>query len=208
MQLLVYISMRLCCKTWLAVAMSCLVYILPFCGVLRMMLPFFWLGYALCVNYEKLLQNKNIALIITVAIAIVSLCLWTPNLLDGCYNSISFKVQDVVCGAVPLMVIGKVGLRVLAALSVSALFLSLCHCVSGIPRWVQCIGGSTMGIYIMQSVVVESFVPRYVNISGMVWGLRDLVLCPLLSALLLAICWGLYWVLSHNKYLSLSLFGK
>lgn len=208
MQLLIYISKRICRKTWLAVAMSCVVYVLPFCGVLRMMLPFFWLGYALFVNYEKMLQYKDIALIIALASAMVSLCLWTPSLLDGCYNVVSYKLQDVARGIIPLPIIGRIGLRMFSALAFSALFLNLCHCVSSIPRWLQCVGGSTMGIYIIQSVVVESLVPRCVDISGMIWWLRDLVVCPLLSVLLLAICWGIYRILSSKKYLSLSLFGK
>lgn len=208
MKLLVYISMRLCRKTWLAVAMSCLVYILPFCGVLRMMLPFFWLGYAAAMSYEKINLNKGWFMTASFIAFVVAVCIWSPTLLSDCYNLIEFKLQDVVCGSIPMFVIGGVGVRMFVAIAFSVFFLSLCHCVNCIPRWVQYIGSSTLGIYIIQTVVVEALMPRWLDISNVVWRVRDLLISPILSVLLVAACWGLYWILSRNKYLSLVLFGK
>lgn len=75
-------------------------------------------------------------------------------------------------------------------------------------RYVSYTGSKTMGIYIVQTILVEMMLARYLDLSWINSGIRDCVVLPLGAILLTIVCYGVYLWISKSSVLKLVLFGE
>lgn len=96
-QLLTYLAVRLSGKRMpIAVLLTMVVYVLPFCACARMMLPFFWLGYVLNKHYAWIQDHCNILLIIIAVLSGILYWFWDPAILKEYNNAIPMRMQDLI----------------------------------------------------------------------------------------------------------------
>ena len=70
------------------------------------------------------------------------------------------------------------------------------------------IGKHTLEIYILQVVIVETILPKYLKIGNGVFILTNFVYLPLISIVLVIVCLGLANMISRFSFFNLILFGK
>lgn len=68
------------------------------------------------------------------------------------------------------------------------------------------IGKYTLGIYLLQKLLVEILLPHFIKIEMNIW-VFDLILTPVVSTVFLFICYGITQWIYHNRYIKGCLIG-
>lgn len=104
----------------------------------------------------------------------------------------------------------KVIMGIAGSVAVTTLFIGLGRIIprSRLGNILLSWGGLTLGIYLIQAIVLEHFMMLSLNFAGMNWYLFNFVATPLLSALVLIICVLLIRLIQQSRILRFLLLGE
>lgn len=69
-------------------------------------------------------------------------------------------------------------------------------------------GRYTLGIYILQTFLLESFLKRHLVFTDLNPWVFNLIVAPIISLIVMILCVGIIKIIQTNKYLSLILLGQ
>lgn len=72
---------------------------------------------------------------------------------------------------------------------------------------ISTIGVETLGIYILQSIILEYILARHINLDNISFGFFNFIVAPLLSLILLLIIFAIIRILKFNQYTAAFFFG-
>lgn len=72
---------------------------------------------------------------------------------------------------------------------------------------ISTIGVETLGIYILQSLILEYILARHINMDNISFGIFNFIVAPLLSLILLLIIFAIIRILKFNQYTAAFFFG-
>jgi hypothetical protein len=103
--------------------------------------------------------------------------------------------------------------RLMIGIIGSTFFISLFHwCINGVRNklidTISKYGQYTLGIYILQTFILESLMVRYINFDNVNSFIFGFIIAPLLSLLLLVICIFLSKILDSHKITAFLFLGK
>lgn len=161
--------------------------------------------------------NANIALLRRYALAISTvsglcyaglLCFWGAHVWHSPYVSMSFGIQPlpefwlytsyrIVTGLAGSLFFISLFLYVFSRINLSDRLLKVCTC-----------GQETLGIYIMQTFLLETLMPRLLNLDGAEFFMFNFILTPLISLFVLVACIVMFRLIRKSSVLSLLLLYK
>ena len=173
-----------------AFLLTMLVFVLPFCAVPRMMVPMFWVGMLIRRNYSWIQSNWTVLGGVALVVGLILELFWTPECMT---------YSNRIPGTLYHMLIGKHGYSLLNLLLASYRFcvgaffsvgiICLMHAFSSLPKFVETIGSSTQSIYILQTLLLERILSRFVDLgSYMPILLAELVVSPIIAIIIVLIC--------------------
>jgi len=203
---IVYLFLKLLKKDWLACLLSIVfVFTTPFFGLQRTFLPLFWAGIYLKNNYQFILKYANKILIISGVIFAVCLIFWdgTVTTFPQLFNirTLSFNFTNVDTSFFRLF-IGLFG---------SLFWFMLFYRIYRNNKFFVVLvktGVSTLAIYLLQRLLLEYFISTMVDFPDMNIWVYNLIVTPLISLAVLAVCMLMIKFIQKNKYAELLLFGK
>lgn len=205
---IVYLSFKLFKKDWLACLLSiAFVFIEPNSGFQIVYLPMFWAGIYLKNNYPFISKHVKQILLFSAVIFAVCLLFW-----DGSYHikgfpvlleikTLSFNFTDIY---IPLfrLLTGIVG-----SLFWFMLFFSI-YMNNNFFTVLGKIGVNTLAIYLLQRLILETWLGGIIDLSDMNIWIYNLIVTPLIALTVLVICMIIIKFVQRNKYAELLLFGK
>lgn len=217
-QLTAYLSMKIAeriggTKIQLSssILISLIVYVMPYMGVARVMIPIFWIGYAMKMYYEQYIRyHRPIGLIALIVFAGLYY-FWNGEIMH--YSaSASVTLYHVVLGkhGYTLLNFLMLAYRICLGIAGAVAVISLMHEVKNVNKFITYVGSSTAGIYILQATILEIVLYRiffnYVNLSG-ISKLSIYFIMFVIAIGLVALLTWLYRFLSRNSVVDLILFG-
>lgn len=208
---IVYVSLKLLKKEWLACLLSIsFVLISPLlCEIQRVFLPVFWAGFILKDYYHLISKYAKQILIISGTIFAICLLFWDgnytmyvtgfPALIN--FKSLSFDFTNIDISIFRL-VIGLCG-----SLFFFTLF-ELKYTDNKLFSWLTKIGANTLAIYLLQRLILEKWANGIIDFPNMNLWVYSLLATPLVSFVILIICFILIRSVKKIKYAELLLFGK
>ena len=186
-----YIVFRTCKKFYVAAVLSLGIALVIPDRYIQTLFPYFLMGILLQRYYD--LFSKYLY-----PITLVSLALFIGL---SCYNT-----TDVYWSRTPLsFTLGATG-----AFSFIGLIHILKSKIGDAPLFQRLanLGQYTLGVYILQSFILEKLMPRYINFDAYPPEVVNLAIHPLLSLILLIICILITQLVYKNRYTALVFFGK
>jgi fucose 4-O-acetylase-like acetyltransferase len=207
---LVYIALKIFKKQWLACILSiCFVLIAPSCNMQRFLLPLFWLGIYLKNNYQVVLKYSKWILGISGLVFGICLLFWDgnytiyvsrfPPLIHFIAFSFDFSNLDI---ALFRLIIGAAGSIFWFVL------LQQAYKKNQFFAQLEKAGACTLGIYILQTTVLELIVSSRVNLSTVNIWIYSLIITPLIALFTLIICIYLTKLINKNDFIKTILLGK
>lgn len=206
---LVYIFYKIFKKDWLAfILVIGFVLILPYGNFQRFLLPVFLFGICL-KKYFHFIQ-KHLMYIMLGAFSIFLICLlfWNgeytvyftpfPKIFD--LKTFTFDFSNLHISLFRL-VIGLAG-----SMSFFLLFQKL-YKKNNPFLFLQNVGINSLGIYILQTIILEIAFASIIDLSALNIYIFDLIISPALSILLLMICIYILKIIANNKYIEFLFFG-
>ncbi len=211
--LITYISLKLFKKIWLACILSIsFVLIAPFLDSLeyqRFLLPIFWAGIYLKNKYIFFEKYSIQTLIISTITFGICLIFWKgnytiymtpfPKLLYFRNFSFNFTNMDI---SIFRLLIGVSG-----SLFWFFLFKKIYRKNYFITQ-MEKIGTYTLGIYILQTVFLETWISQIIDFSATNIQVYEFIITPVISLIVLFICIGVIKLIRKNKYTKLLLIGE
>ena len=207
---IVYVFLKLLKRDWLACLLSIVfVLITPYFGIQRVFLPMFWVGIYLKDNYQSISKYAKQILIILGIIFSICLFFW-----DGNYTMYATKFEELL--KIQPLRFNFTNIDI----SVFRFFIGLCSSLfwfmlfnviyknNNFFIYLGKIGISTLAIYLLQKLILESFIGSIIDFPDMNIWIYDLIVTPLISLVVLGICMGIIKITQKNKYAELFLFGK
>lgn len=211
--LLCYLVMYPLCKAlrrdWAAALVATvLVILIPGTEVVNFnfLLPMFCLGMLIGNRREEVGRHRILWLVLSAVVFGVLLCFWSGHL-----TVYERPTRPWAAGTPDWENLGLTLYRLALGMVGSMTFYLLSKPVcDGIRRWRWCvtlcrIGGATLGIYFLQTFLLEILVNRlqvYVPIPQSYW------VAPLLAVAELALCYGLVLLLRKTRLLRLLILGE
>lgn len=194
-----------------SILISLIVYVMPYMGVARVMIPIFWIGYAMKMYYEQYIRyHRPIGLIALIVFAGLYY-FWNGEIMH--YSaSASVTLYHVVLGkhGYTLLNFLMLAYRICLGIAGAVAVISLMHEVKNVNKFITYVGSSTAGIYILQATILEIILYRiflnYVNLSG-ISKLSIYFIMFVIAIGLVALLTWLYRFLSRNSVVDLILFG-
>ena len=209
--LIAYSALKICRKEGVACILS-LSFVLasPFlCEIQRVLLPIFWGGFFLSNYYQFLKKYAKQTLIYSALIFAICLAFWNgnhimyvtkfPSVID--FSTLSFNLKNIEISIFRL-IIGLCG---------SVFFIVLFEMVysnNTFFTWLTKIGANTLAIYLLQRLLLEDYLNYHLNLNNVgIWE-YTLLITPLISVVILLICFIISESLKRIKYVNFLLFGK
>lgn len=215
-QCVAYLCLRITrSRVVMAALLSLCVFLIPGMEIARVMLPFLWGGWILRMNYDRLKENAFVVTFISGVVFVGLLFFWnsqslrmssgTTLSLYGCFTDaaqpwttwVRFLYRLVIGAAGSMTVIGGL------------------HLLPKIPLWIQIVGTSTEGIYILQACFLEHLLGGFIAQkttwllplqqlpAGLLYGLA----LPVAAILIVAFCTLLYQSTRYFPIAGRILFG-
>lgn len=138
----------------------------------------------------------------------VMLAFWSADFWNIPYKSMYIGIQPyyefwfctlyrIVIGLVGTLFFISLFLYIFSLIEVSAPLQKVCS-----------YGQETLGIYILQTFLLETFLSRFLNLDGTGWFVFNFIITPLISLAVLASCIVMYRWIKKSSFLSLVLLGK
>jgi len=201
-----YFSLKIFPNDLHAGLISCLfLLIIPGGGILKlnMMYMYFFCGYIFCKYYNIIKQRLKTITIISGVLFV--LFVFTGNATSAKKITLSYIIDN------PLIFI----ISLLAGLVGSLFVIGLCNLICN--RWngklleaLKSIGKYTLGIYVIQILLVERFLTHFFYMFlkvNPIW-ISDYIITPFIGIVLTVISYGIVLILNKNKYINLLLFGN
>ena len=202
--LIVFVSKKLISADWLAcVVSSMLLIVLPFGYSLMVnyMLLFFWTGYFLRKHYSKYYAYLRTITLVTGGIfCFACIC-------GQAHPQFPFKLQMVLGSPVECLI------QYTVALAGSFFALGLCSFVanrlkeSSIVTYLSKVGQYTLGIYIVQTIVLERIFLNIIHFDTFT-PLLNYVFIPFLGLIFCFISYELVLLLKNYKFVNFLFFGN
>ncbi|MCH5238627.1 MAG: acyltransferase family protein [Muribaculaceae bacterium] len=212
--LVLYICLKICNNrilggTILAIFLSQFIPIfkLPF------MMPFFVLGYILNSKWESFTSHKH-------KLFWISVCLFIPIF----YIYINTDVIDIVDIKKRIINEGEIisikeylsyhSLRLIIGLIGTIVCLTLFNLIAPhikqfkISGYLSKVGEETLGIYILQTIILEVFLSKYVNITHVSPYLFNLLIVPIISLVILMLSILIIKTINRNIIIKKLFWGK
>lgn len=177
----------------------------------RVMIPMFWVGYLIQRYYERFKSSYMMIGIVSFVLYMVMMNFWKPENIEY-YSGFPVKLQEIMSGVkgANRVLLQKLFYRLCVGILGSISVISLIHGIKPHYQVIGHIGASTMGIYIIQAFLLEDLLGTYMPelciwISNiyMLW-----FVIVVFSCIMLALSYGVYYMLSRISILDLFLFGK
>lgn len=103
-----------------------------------------------------------------------------------------------------------IAMGIFGALSVVSLFIGigriLPHMKTGeyISRW----GSETLGIYLIQAILLEHFLMRTLDFSDISWSLFNLVIAPIIAIIVIILCLIIIYGMKRSRFLRIYFLGE
>jgi len=204
---IIYFCYRIFNKGYLVAIFSILfVFLFPFLKIQSFCLPVFLFGIMLKEIYSLLLNYRNQILYISFFIFIFCLFFWKDQYLSmypSLFSSQSFNYEfPNLC--IPLF-------RWLVGISGSLfffIFFQKMYSPNKVFSYFNQIGQYTLGIYILQAVLLENLIPLFITFPNVNKWIYSLLITPLISFLVLEICVLILKWTEKSKPIETVLFGK
>ncbi len=206
-----FLSIRLFRNVWLAALVTVVLSgILPYGGVanFNFMLPMFWVGYACKLNQSLLDRHRKWFLGISLVAFGVMLPFWSGRLT---VYMVPTQVLDWVTFTWDVQNLSVVLYRLAIGIAGSMSFFLLSPYVyrliegKGIATALNGIGRSTLGIYWLQTFLLEYLFNSLGFYVPMIW---TFVLPPCLALVELVVCYRLVLLFKKNVYIRLFVLGE
>lgn len=205
---IVYVSLKIFKKDWLACLLSILfVMFEPHSGFQRTYLIVFWAGIFLKNNYPFISKYMKQILAISAVTFVACLFFW-----DGSYHVTGFPVLlniklwsiNFTNMSIPVF---RVFIGIIGSLFWFMLFYNF-YKDNGFFIFLGKIGVHTLAIYLLQRMILENLLPQIMNLSCLnIWA-YNLIITPLIALGVLSISMIIIKFVQKNKYADLLLFGK
>ncbi len=183
--------------------------VLPLPYQLGRMWPFFLLGVLLNRNYDRFKDNAGKIALAVLPAFIVMLVFW-----DEKFWSTGNVLTAVVTGVSCLPPLMLEGYRYIIGFFGVVFFIAVFHFfATKLPHtrmgdmllsW----GKFTLGVYVIQKVVLEMGLKRVLNFDGIGFVEFNFVVVPLLSVGILLLCIAAIKIIRRSRYVSFALFGE
>jgi fucose 4-O-acetylase-like acetyltransferase len=209
--LLVYVSLKFFKKQWLACLSSLIfVFIAPVPSSLNFLLPMFWAGIYLKDNYQIVMECSKQVLIVAGIVFAVCLLFWDGNytMYVTPYRLLKYKPLFV---DFDIFKIEVAVFRLLIGLFGSLFWFMLFKTIYSNNKffhYINIIGTNTLSIYLLQRLILETWLNRTVNFPNMNIWIYDLFFTPLVALIVLVFCMIISKIVEKNKFTALLLFGK
>jgi len=213
---LVYISVKLLKKQWLAFGV-CMAFVLlmPHGSFQRFLLPIFWAGMYLRNNYHLLTARAGHILLVAALLFGLSLCFWSGDYtiyITGFPALIQWKALLSHAGTTALNTEMKVHVfRLVIGISGSVFFFFLFKNIyrkNVVFHLLGKIGKHTLAIYVLQATLLEIWLNQWLDFSEAGIWLYDLLLTPVIALAVLYVCLLLIRMLQRNYGMDGWLFGS
>lgn len=206
---LVYLAYKILKVEWLAFLMTiCFVLIMPYLGMQRFLLPMFVSGILLKDHYQFVLRNLRWQLVLFGTSFAICMYFW-----DGNYTVYITKFPTIIKWSALSFDFSNLDIslfRFLIGLSGSLfwfLLFQLFYKENWLYTQLQTIGYNSLGIYILQSSLLEKIVNVIVNFPTINIDVYNLIITPIISVIVLLVCIALMKIIQRNKSISLLFFG-
>ncbi len=207
---LVYAAYKTVGKEWAAVAVSlAIVLLMPYGTYQRFLLPIFWAGLFFRRHQDALFQNAVPIMLASGGAFLVSLYFW-----NGSYTSYFAgfpRVFELEHLRFNFFHIGISLFRMFIGLAGSLFFFFLFK-QSYRPNFIfnlfHALGAYTLGIYILQSTLLENLINRWVYIYNLPLWIYSLVVTPIVAVAVVFICVVLIRLIAKNKKVEFLLLGS
>lgn len=194
-----------------AILISSAVYFLPFMSVPRVMMPMFWIGYLIYLNYDNFIKYHFYIALGAFLGFIALFPLWTSDIQEM-YGGAKVKIFEVVLGNADPLLLLKLVYRILIGVCGSVAIIAACHSIKSIPRSISIVGGATAAIYILQSLLLEDligtyFAPYAYYVTEIPQWVVFAILFPIISLIIIFCCVILRKLIYTNRYVSAVLLG-
>ena len=193
------------------IALSLLVYAMPYMAVPRVMLPIFWIGYLIKMYYEQFVKYHRVIGIIALALFVGLYSFWNENTMQ--YSpSASVTIYHVLLGkhGYTMMSLAWMACRIFLGSAGSVVVIAALHEVKGVNKYIGIIGASTAGIYVLQTYLLQKglgcIFEKYIDLSEIPL-LCIYTLMFILSIVTIGAITWLYQQLRKNAWIDLLLFG-
>jgi fucose 4-O-acetylase-like acetyltransferase len=185
------------------------VLVIPIFGMQRFLLPMFLIGILLLKHFQFILEHFKWVFYCSLFTFIGSLFFWNGNYTIYISNfpaivnwdTLSFNFSNI-------------------DISIFRLFIGICGSIFFFllfqniykRNWFviqfQKIGQQTLSIYLIQTLILERIINNKFDFPTMDLWIYNLILTPLISLLLLFLCFFCIKIIDKNKYVNFILFGK
>ena len=172
------------------------------------MYPCFLFGVLLHNNFNLIKKHVTAITTITGIIFFIMLLVWDERFWTFPKNTIRIGIQDIAA------YYGYTGYRILIGLTGTLFFISLftylfsrieiSSNIKQICNW----GQETLGIYLLQTFLLEMLLPEFLNFDGMDFVSFNFIITPLISLVVLILCLKLINLIKKSSLLSFLLLGK
>lgn len=163
------------------------------------MLLFFWTGFFLKKYYDRYERNRTIITIIA-AIAFI--------LLGRHLHPILLTYSNMLHE--PLVILWQFVTALCASLAILGGAELLCrHCHGRVIQWFGKLGTTTLGIYGLQSIVLQQICLHYIhlNLTTLPQWFSDFVIVPVIGIVATLVCYWLVLLLRRNHWANVLLLG-
>lgn len=207
-----YLALKFIKNKYLAVLICLLASQLIPTYKINWMLPFFILGYLLSGNFQHLQKYKY--QIFAISLIIFSIALYNADIFES--NLLQNLKHELLSGNIT--VIYRLpyiqSMRFLLGLSGSMLIISaimivcsLFPSIANIKR-MNLYGRETLGIYIVQTLILETVLSKYIDLKEVNIYVFSFLICPLISLVVLEICYSIYSFCRHYSWSDKFLLGN
>ena len=217
-QLIFYVCMRIGARMgggktrvlFFAVALSALVYTLPFMSIPRVMIPMLWVGYIIRIKYDWFIKNYYWIALVSLIAFLILYRFWNAEVQEM-YAGARVKIYEVILGRANGIELLKMVYRIMIGACGSVAIIASMHVVKHIPKWISVVGASTAAIYILQSFILEymlgTFMPKPWFLSNSLeWLFYGYM--PIMTMTVIGICVGLSKIIKKNNIISMILLGE
>ena len=211
--LILYISNKITnSKLWGGVVAICLCQFIPLFKI-NWMMPFFVTGYWLSAKLDFLLKYKHA---VAICSTIIFLTLWI--FLFGEASTWSDKISyckghllngdTSVISLYFIVQIERFTVGISGALMVVFSTFSLSGRLNDHPisKWISGIGRETLGIYIIQTLLLETILASICNLSVINTGIFTFIITPVISAMMMYICYRISLLIARSPRIKKTLY--
>lgn len=176
------------------------------------MYPSFVMGAFISRHYDWIKAKSTHLLIICGIIFLAMFAFWTPDMervplmrIHQFVGMESNEIFDITYTHFYRVIMGIAGsIMFISLFSVSAKYMLRSKIGDTLCKW----GQYTLGIYLMQAIIIEHIMMKTLDFSSMNWYLFNLVVSPLLSVCVLLLCIGIIHLIHKSKRLSFIFLGE